>query len=427
MISGINISHTRILFLIPVLLFASCKKPALPTVTTSPVNKILQTSAYSGGYINDDGNAQITAMGVCWNTSGNPVIQDSKTTETTNTALFISHITGLTPSTKYYLRAYATNSEGTAYGAEVSFTTEGVSIPTMTTKAPKSMTLTTAASGGNIINDGGIEVTARGVCWNTTGNPTITDSYSSDGSGEGLFVSTMADLIMGTKYYVRAYGTNSLGTGYGNELEFTQYEPVLDQDGNPYSVVTIGTQVWMGENLQATTFNDGIAIPNITAGLDWYNTNSPAYCWYNNNDTTFKSTYGALYNWYAVNSGKLCPDGWHVPAASEFDTLITYLGDASIAGGMLKEAGTEHWLDPNEEATNSSGFTALPGGGRYTFQSSPGVFLDMGYAGYLWSSTESTNLVTGYSFDLVFNEATFTKNEYSKHDGGSVRCIKDTK
>jgi uncharacterized protein (TIGR02145 family) len=427
MISTIKITRTSILILIPVLLFASCKKPTLPSLSTIPVTSILQTSAYSGGYINSDGNAQITARGVCWNTSVDPATTNSKTSDTTSTAFFISHITGLTPHTIYYLRAYATNSEGTAYGDQVSFTTYEVSVPTVTTKAPKSLTLTSATSGGNIINDGGIAVTGRGVCWNTTGSPTITDSYSSDGSGAGLFVSTMSDLTIGTTYYIRAYGTNSLGTGYGDELVFTQTEPVLDKDGNPYSVVTIGTQIWLGENLQTSTFMDGVSIPYVSAGRDWDFTNSPAFCWYDNNETAYKSKYGALYNWYAVNSGKLCPDGWHVPSATEFTTLITYLGGESIAGGKLKEAGTEHWAEPNAGATNVSGFTALPGGGRYNIHSESGAFADIGYGCYIWSATEGTIADSGYSFDVVFNLAACTRNEYSRNDGGAVRCIKDAR
>ena len=207
--------------------------------------------------------------------------------------------------------------------------------------------------------------------------------------GAGIFISTLTNMIINTTYYVRAYATNSLGTSYGAQVQFTQSEPVLDQDGNAYSVVPIGTQIWMGENLKITTFNDGLAIPYVSTGSEWSNTTAPAYCWYNNDESGSKSTYGGLYNWYAVSSGKLCPTGWHIPSNTEFITLVTYLGGEEIAGGKLKEAGIAHWAYPNSGATNESGFKAMPGGGRYDIYYSGGVFSDQGYFGYLWTATGS--------------------------------------
>jgi uncharacterized protein (TIGR02145 family) len=332
----------------------------------------------------------------------------------------------LTPKTIYYVKAYATNSEGTAYGDEVSFTTDDVALPTLSTSGLKSVTITSAASGGDISNDGGIPVTARGVCWNTTGNPTIDDSFTSDGSGKGIFTSTLTGLTLNETYHVRAYATNSLGTAYGEELEFTHVEPVTDHDGNAYSVVTIGTQIWLGENLKTTTFNDGSAIPYITSGPEWAVISTPAYCWYNNSEATFKEPYGALYNFHAVNTGKLCPVGWHVPGAEEYTTMMIYLGGLNVAGGKLKEAGTTHWVGPNFGATNGSGFTALPGGGRYTFNTQGGTYSDLGYFGYYWSSTAIESTTTAYSFDMGYNLNPVTKSVYGKTDGGSIRCIKDT-
>ena len=420
-----KITRTSVFLLISILFFAACKKASLPEITTGAVNRIMQTNAYSGGQIISDGDAHITAFGVCWNTSADPTIANSKTTDTSSTALFTSHITGLTPKTMYYVKAYATNSEGTAYGDQVSFTTDDVALPTLTTAGLKSVTLTTAAGGGEISNGGGIPVTARGVCWNTSGSPTITDSHTTDGSGSGIFYSTLTDLTLNTTYYVRAYATNSLGTAYGDQLEFIQMEPVLDNDGNAYSVLTIGTQVWFGENLRTTTFNDGSAIPNVAGGNDWAVISTPAYCWYNNTEATYKQTYGALYNWHAVNTGKLCPAGWHVPGAEEFTTMLVYVGGLNIAGGKLKEAGTTHWAVPNLGATNGSGFTALPSGGRYNVYSQAGTFSDLGYFGYFWSSTATTGTSTAFSFDLGYNLNSVTKSEYSFNDGGAIRCIKD--
>jgi uncharacterized protein (TIGR02145 family) len=417
----------RLLFLaFSILLIFSCKKASLPGVTTGSVTRILQSSAYSGGQVISDGGVHVSARGVCWNITENPTIKDSKSSDSTGFGLFTSHITGLTANTLYYVRAYATNSEGTAYGENVTFTTLPPALPTLATSGLKSVTLTTAEAIGEISNEGGLAVTDRGICWNTTGSATISDNHASSGSGPGIYSATLTDLTMNNIYYVRAYATNSLGTGYGNEVVFTQVEPLKDNDGNAYSTLTIGTQVWFGENLKTTTFNDGTAIPYVSTGLDWANTSTPAFCWYNNSEEQNKATYGALYNWYAVNTGKLCPAGWHVPTADDFSTLLTYLGGDKIAGGKLKEAGTLHWAFPNVAATNGSGFTALPGGGRYNIYSDGGAFADIGKYGYFWSNTSSTDNSLAKSFELGYDFEQVSKDEYSKRDGGSVRCIKNS-
>ena len=420
-----KICRLAVFVLISLFLIASCKKATLPSVTTGSVTRIQQTSAYSGGQVTDDGGVLISARGVCWSLSFDPTISDSKSSDSTGSGLFTSHITGLTPNTVYYVRAYATNSEGTSYGAMGTFTTTLVAVPSIETSGLKSVTPVTAAGGGDVTNDGGLALTERGVCWNTTGSPTLTDSHTSDGTGTGLFYTTLTELTIGTSYHVRAYATNSLGTGYGNDIEFTQLEPILDHDGNAYSVVTIGTQIWLGENLKTTTFNDGTAITNISGGTEWANMDTPAFCWYNNSEPAFKGLYGGIYNWYAVNTGKLCPVGWHVPAVDDFTVLIGYLGGDQVAGGKLKEAGTLHWAAPNTGAVNGSGFTALPGGGRYNVYSQGGAFTDLGYFGYWWSSTVSTTASNAFSYDMGYNINRINKGEYGKSDGGSVRCIKD--
>jgi uncharacterized protein (TIGR02145 family) len=428
MIHSVKIPRITILLIISTLLIVSCNKASLPKVKSLPVSQIQQTNAYSGGQITSDGGAHIIAQGVCWNTTGDPTISDSMAADSAETGVgsYISHITGLTPSTLYYVRAFASNSEGTAYGEAVSFTTKEIDIPTLVTSGLKSVTLTTATGGGDVSNDGGVAITARGVCWNTTGIPTIADNISSDGSGDGLFTSTLPDLVIGTKYYVRAYATNSIGTGYGNEVSFTHAEPILDADGNAYSVVTIGTQVWLGENLKTTKLNDGTAIAYVTAGQAWTNMTTPAFCYYENNESDYKNVYGGLYNWYAVATEKLCPTGWHVPSTTEFVTLLTTLGGDLAAGAKLKETGFAHWTAPNLGATNSSGFTGLPGGGRYSLFSEGGAFADKGLKAYMWTSTEANYTFTAFSYDLTYDQYNVYKSEYAKSDGGSVRCLKNT-
>jgi uncharacterized protein (TIGR02145 family) len=202
--------------------FSTLAEPVLPTVTTAPVTDITQTTATSGGTVYSDGGAPVTARGVCWSTSPNPTTGNNYTTDGTGTGTFISYLTGLSPNTTYYVRAYATNSVGTAYGNQEVFTTlQTVTLPTVTTDPATSITQTTATSGGNVTSAGGGTVTARGVCWATTPSPTLSNSYTVNGSGTGTFISNLTGLTPGTLYYVRAYATNSAGTGYGNEVSFT--------------------------------------------------------------------------------------------------------------------------------------------------------------------------------------------------------------
>ncbi len=154
---------------------------------------------------------------------------------------------------------------------------------------------------------------------------------------------------------------------------------VIDIDGNVYKIITIGTQTWMAENLKTTKLYDGTSIPNITKSSDWYVLKTFAYCWYNNDSTINKNVYGALYNWYTVFTDKICPQGWHVPSNDEWTTLTTFIGGLSNAGGALKEIDTTHWNSPNTNATNESGFTALPSGGC----SNDGTFNSIGNEGIL--------------------------------------------
>ncbi|MBI5475251.1 MAG: hypothetical protein HY964_00775, partial [Ignavibacteriales bacterium] len=200
-----------------------------PTVATNSVSYISTTFASSGGNVTNDGGAPISARGVCWNTSSSPTISDYKTTDGVGAGIFSSFMSGLTPGQTYYIRSYATNSAGTGYGTELVFSTLlSVTPPAVTTTLPTNIQVTTAISGGNVSDWGGDSVTVRGVCWNTTGNPTVSDNHSIDGNGLGSFASGLAPLIGGTTYYIRAYATNSSGSGYGNELSFITQIPQSD-------------------------------------------------------------------------------------------------------------------------------------------------------------------------------------------------------
>ena len=198
-----------------------------PTVTTADVTDITQTTAVSGGNVTDEGGAAVTARGVCWSTSQNPTVDDNKTTDGNGTGIFTSNLTDLKANTTYYVRAYATNENGTNYGEQKSFTTlQNIELPTVTTADVTDITQTTAVSGGNVTDEGGAAVTARGVCWSTSQNPTVDDNKTTDGNGTGIFTSNLTDLKANTTYYVRAYATNENGTNYGEQKSFTTLQNI---------------------------------------------------------------------------------------------------------------------------------------------------------------------------------------------------------
>ena len=207
------------------------------------------------------------------------------------------------------------------------------------------------------------------------------------------------------------------------------YGSMTDQDGNVYKTVNIGAQTWIAENLKTTRYRNGELIHYVTDNTQWKNLASGAYCNYNNDDKN-KNVYGYLYNWYAVNDIRnLAPQGWHVPSDAEWTTLYSFLGGEDVAGFKLKESGIDHWNDPNSDANNESGFTALPGGlrGNITFF---GTSFGYGYSylgrdGIWWScSTDSTSTYAGYRI-LDYYLSKGDKGYSGKDYGYSVRLVKD--
>ncbi len=207
------------------IMFTTADVLPVPTLTTTEVSGITETTALSGGYISADGGSAVTARGVCWNTSPAPTTANPKSTNGSGNGLFTSSMTGLTLNTRYYVRAYATNANGTNYGPELSFKTAGV-LPSVTTNVPDAVTASTAVLGGNVTAQGSASVSARGICFSTSPNPVITDSKVAVGSGTGSFNTADARLKPNTAYYVRAFATNSVGTSYGENQTFT----TLDAD-----------------------------------------------------------------------------------------------------------------------------------------------------------------------------------------------------
>jgi len=229
-------------------------------------------------------------------------------------------------------------------------------------------------------------------------------------------------------YRVAAYTARITSDYSTSTTALTCSNCVGDYDGNVYETIQIGDQEWMAENLKVTHYRDGTAITNVTDNAAWAALTTEAYCIYNNNASNELDTYGAMYNWYAVNGDtdgdgvkdkEIAPAGWHVPTDAEWTTLTDHL--ASAAGGKLKETGITHWNDPNTGATNESGFTALPGGYRHYYG---GYYGGMGYYGYFWSAPEGSSSTAWYRI-LNYNYSDVDRSYFSKSYGFSIRCVRD--
>ena len=231
---------------------------------------------------------------------------------------------------------------------------------------------------------------------------------------------------------------NSIESSATSDMVNKTKGKLKDIEDNVYKTIKIGKQWWMAENLKTTMYNDGTPIPYVDDNLEWKGISTPAYCWYDNEESTYKATYGALYKWQTVNTGKLCPKGWHVPSDAEWKILEMYLGmtqeqsdmegpRGAPAGGKLKETGLDYWWEPNFGATNETGFTALPGGVHVGIPSE-NDFSGIGEVGCWWSSTPffyGSDLVDAWKRFTSYGEANIGRDHPSIMDGLSVRCLKD--
>ena len=446
--------------------------PNIPTVTTSAVSNIAATTATAGGNVADDaGGATVTARGVCWSTSQNPTVSDSHTTDGSGTGSFTSNITGLNPFTTYYVRAYATNSAGTTYGNQVSFSTPEA-LPKVTTSTVGGITVVgasiNATCGGNVTEEGAYAVTARGVCWSTSQNPTVSDDHTTDGSGTGSFTSTITDLSASATYYVRAYATNSAGTAYGSQVSFTipvvdaksctSTPVVTDHEGNAYATVLIGTQCWMRENLRTTTSPKTgtylVKPARNTPGNVYSSFGSKVANWYMHDSTTYAPKgYGLLYNWCAAmdtanptnyvevptpsntsgnnnyfsftassNHRGICPAGWHIPNYSEWQTLTSNTA-GQLAGGNDWNSSTTDNAPGNYSYAdrNASGFTALPAGRFNSYNHERG-----GEYAHFWCTMQMSSPEGNARYmEMYYSNASARLQYREMSHGSSVRCIKD--
>jgi uncharacterized protein (TIGR02145 family) len=315
-------------------------------------------------------------------------------------------------------------------------------LATLTTLPIGNITSEASTSGGSISSTGGSLVTQRGICWSTSQNPTTANNSTNDGNGAGSFTSSLTGLSSNTTYYVRAYAINSAGTAYGNQQTFTTINSGgivsnpgagVTYNGYSYSSIVLGNgQEWLTENLRTTQYNDGSPITLVTDQIQWAanfgnGSTLPMMCWQNNDQTTnTANAFGAMYNWYAVSpttngNRNVCPTGWHVPSDAEWTVLIDYLGGESMAGGKMKSTGTQYWTGPNSYATNESGFSGLPGGGRWD----TGSFGDVGEYGYWWSSTLNNTGTGAWIRYLSYNDGLVNRIPNYKSAGYSVRCLRD--
>ena len=421
----------------------------LPTVTTDPISDITNSSATCGGNVTSDGGATITARGVCWGTSQNPTISGSHTADGSDAGVFTSSITGLTAGTTYHVRAYATNSVGTAYGEQRTFTTTiPIQLPTVTTDPISDITNSSATCGGNVTSDGGATITSRGICWSTSQNPTLADNQTTDGSGTGSFSSYLTGLTTGVIYYVRAYAVNTVGTAYGTQQCFRASSSqdglpcsgtpnVTDYDGNMYNTVRIGNQCWIKQSLRTTHYENGEIICDGTGTGSSSNLSMAKY--YDPLINASEHSFGYLYNYKAVMrnyssstanpSGVqgICPHGWHVPSLAEAWQLRHYL-ETQIDGSYIAMAlaSSESWSGSTYEGTpgyspsdnNASGFSALSAG-YYN-----GGFFNFGHSVGFWCSDYYSEAC---SFGFTKNSHSITMGQYNtdRAQGLSVRCVLD--
>jgi hypothetical protein len=323
----------------------------LATVTTAAVTSISYTTALGGGNVVSDNGASVTSRGVCWATTSGPTTANSKYTEAGGVGVFSAPMTGLLANTKYYVRAFAVNGGGTSYGNEVSFTTLNPSVPVLTTKPISGISSNFAGSGGVISTDGGSAITAKGVCWSINPNPTTANSKTVDGSGPASYNSTLTGLTHLTQYYVRAYATNALGTGYGDQLIFTTSDLVTPPPGVPIlgtspSTITGSTTASSGGYVSS----DG-GSPVTMRGVCWSQSHNPSLA----DACSTDGGTGVGYFTSTITGLSGCGVVWYVRAYATNSTGTGYGNENSVSTGLLPTVATA-------SVTNIGNYTADSGG-----------------------------------------------------------------
>ena len=380
-----------------------------PTVTTSSATYVTTSSATIGGNVTSDGGTTVTERGLCYSTSSStPTTSNSKKTAGSGLGNFTVNLSNLSAGTKYYVRAYAINEVGTSYGSTISFTTEeepSYSKPTVTTSSATNVTTSSATIGGNVTSDGGTTVTERGVCYSTSSsNPTTSNSKKSSGSGLGNFTVNLSNLSAGTKYYVRAYAINEVGTSYGSTISFTtEQSSSTSNTENGHQYVDLGLSVkWATCNVGTTKpegYGDYFAWGE-TRSKSYYNGSS--YSYYDNPTTLPLSADAARANW----GGQ-----WRMPTIDEFEEL---------RNNCTWKWTTQNGVNGYKVTSNSNGnYIFLPAAGYRDLGSLYGA----GDYGYYWSSSAyGPNYSTTALYLYFYSTWKDRKNDY-KAAGRSVRPV----
>ena len=398
----------------------------LAEVETLEVEDISFNSAIGRGIIHDEGDSPVFSKGFCLATDSLfPNLNSFCYEALGNDNPFEALLEDLEPETRYYLRAFAVNEIDSAFGKTINFTTLR-GIPEVKTLEAQNIEVGSALLGGEVINSGASSITNRGVCYSQENEePNFDDTCLNYQEDNEVFQILLDDLDPATKYYFSAFAENEYGHHFGQALSFTtKHETITDIDGNVYRILTIGEQTWMIDNLKVTRFSNGDPIPLREANSYWTEGTAvpePAYCYYHN-DESYADPYGALYNFHVASDPRnVCPVGWKVMSLDELGAFITDLGGPQY-GGDLKttgtiEDGTGLWYAPNTNATNSSGFSAIPGGIRNVGTGW------MGKKGIFWTSTDNGNIAPAMHLDNVDYQV--VPSAFRQHYGFSIRCIKE--
>jgi uncharacterized protein (TIGR02145 family) len=428
MYSSIN-HHLALTILLVTVILGSCKKEKIPAVSTMLVTDITETAATSGGDITDPGSSIVISSGVCWSSGSNPTVADNITTDGNSDGSFQSYISGLISGKNYFVRAYAENSAGVGYGSVLQFTTQDKNLLAIT--EPVSNINDNSVRLNGIVSKNALPTTMSFEYGPTTSyGGRISLGQNSNSISETQQVrADLTNLLSGSTYHYRAVAENSSGTSYGNDVKFTT--SLTDIDGNRYSTVIIGDQVWMHENLKTTKYGNGdLILTTVIQGLDITYQTAPKYQW----PSDF-AVNGRFYTYYAItDSRNLCPVGWHVPTDEEWITLTDYLSNNGygysgnsnfIAKAMAATSGwvadtTAGNVGNDQLKNNSSGFSGLSSGGRY----SNGVVHFVGLHGIWWSSTESLS-TEAYFRCIGYLPGRVFKGVFPKSYGLPVRCLRN--